>query len=522
MSEVLVENKTQHISSRLNVGLLYGFLLIVTIAGGLSIRVAMGSNVVLWNDEAETTINALQVLDVGFPHGTFEGKPLYENASFIPSQDPKYAYESTNYYGGTLERNKGWLPYYYQAAFLKIFGFNTFSARAPFMIVFVATALVLYWFGSELYGRRTGLIAVVFHAFNYYAFVFEYQARYYSLLILFSLVCLFIFFRTLRHPSWRNYLFSACAITALFFTHSIGGIVAGVFFFFAHIFFRMFSSSRSKKMCITLLLPIVVGGTWLVLVKFWNTFGLYEGGSERLYKFALVFLLIICGWIGVRIFSYFGYSLRTFHPTPFLVLFFLISLVVKIIAIPPESLSFRLFIDFMPVGALLLSAVCVHVPSVYRVHKLRAMALATTSVILLIWVFGMVYQFGLGDLGIYQPDWVVAGIHFLEQHDVKPDTLVLVTDQQMPFQLYSPYNVDLVWPLRKEYIDTYPGTFYFIYHAEFLYMKRFYSEEILDHIQSENGLNYYDRVSSCRNERIYPHTYVFTCTAPEIVAQRAL
>ncbi|MFA5134786.1 MAG: hypothetical protein WC505_03245, partial [Patescibacteria group bacterium] len=56
------------------------FCAILTV--GVGLRFAMGGDRLLWQDEAETTINALQVLDVGYPNSTFEGKPIYENASY--------------------------------------------------------------------------------------------------------------------------------------------------------------------------------------------------------------------------------------------------------------------------------------------------------------------------------------------------------------------------------------------------------------------------------------------------------
>ena len=49
-------------------------------------------------NEAETTINTMQVLERGYPSDTYKGKPLYENDSFITEENPKYALASNNYY----------------------------------------------------------------------------------------------------------------------------------------------------------------------------------------------------------------------------------------------------------------------------------------------------------------------------------------------------------------------------------------------------------------------------------------
>jgi len=114
-------------------------LLILIIAFGIFLRTININRYLTWQDEAETIINSIQVIEDGYPHGYFKGKPMFESISFIKINDPIYRYASANYYGSKYENNKGWLTYYYLAPFIKTFGVSETSTRLPFLLFYVLT-----------------------------------------------------------------------------------------------------------------------------------------------------------------------------------------------------------------------------------------------------------------------------------------------------------------------------------------------------------------------------------------------
>ena len=144
--------------------IILGLIVIV----GFGLRLIGIDKYLLWHDEAETVINAQQILDVGYPNGEYKGQPIFENGSYIPSASEKYEYESTNYFGSKYERNKGWLTYYFLAGFLKIFGFSNYSVRLPFVLLSLLTVILIFFLGQAAFSVQVGLLAASIHAFNFW------------------------------------------------------------------------------------------------------------------------------------------------------------------------------------------------------------------------------------------------------------------------------------------------------------------------------------------------------------------
>src|SRR5688500_14309096 len=76
-----------------------------------------------WVDEAESTINALTILDHGIPTDHYLGLPIYENTLTKPWPDnSEYEFRDSSYSDRGLAVYHGWLPLYSIAASLKAFG----------------------------------------------------------------------------------------------------------------------------------------------------------------------------------------------------------------------------------------------------------------------------------------------------------------------------------------------------------------------------------------------------------------
>ena len=63
-------------------------LIILVAALGVTLRAWGINRHLLWQDEAESGIYALQILEAGYPNAEFHGERLYENRSFIESASP--------------------------------------------------------------------------------------------------------------------------------------------------------------------------------------------------------------------------------------------------------------------------------------------------------------------------------------------------------------------------------------------------------------------------------------------------
>jgi len=65
------------------------------------------------------------------------------------------------YFNNQLRLDKPPLIYWCQAGSYWVFGENEFAARLPSALASALTALVVFGFGSRLYGRRIGLHAAI-------------------------------------------------------------------------------------------------------------------------------------------------------------------------------------------------------------------------------------------------------------------------------------------------------------------------------------------------------------------------
>ena len=68
-------------------------------------------------DEAESSINALTILEHGYPTDRYLGLPIYENVLLTPtSHDEEYEFKDPSYSDKGLAVYHGWLPLYSIAA----------------------------------------------------------------------------------------------------------------------------------------------------------------------------------------------------------------------------------------------------------------------------------------------------------------------------------------------------------------------------------------------------------------------
>ncbi|MFA5135019.1 MAG: glycosyltransferase family 39 protein, partial [Patescibacteria group bacterium] len=440
----------------------------------------------------------------------FEGKPIYENASYIPSDDPKYAYESTNYYGSTYERNKGWLTYYYQAAFLKVFGFSTFNARLPFVLLFCITAVFVYLLGKRLFTTSVGLIAAGLHAVNYFSIFYEYQARYYAVVAAVSMLCLYFFYRALKESGWGQYLCAALSLALLFYTHVTAFIAMLLLFILLHGYYhRSVRRIFSIKVIVAVLVPLAAAVPWLVVVKFWNVFETVEGDRGKILWSVVLVALLIIGLALKRLLPPASrHDFKTFSPINFILMAIAAVVIVKPLVTPEESIASRLFVELNPLFCLLFSYALF---ALFR-HKLwKGPQLYRAGSGLLLIVIAAVFfnMFRPLDPGMYESEWVEQSIAYLDAHGISKTAPIFVGYQQLPFMLYSDYNVDLVWPIRKEFIDAYGQQMYFIFNDRNFWPQIFYRERVI----SLEELNYYDRAAGCTALEVTEDTTLYSCPA---------
>lgn len=487
--------------------LLNSLLLILVILLAFVLRLIGINQYPLWNDEAETAINSLQVLERGYPHGTFRGEPMYENFLWFKAESDKYQYSEVNYQGTIYEKNKGWLPYYYLALVFKFFGQNTLTARLPFVLISILSAVFLYFLAKELcYNKKTAILASLFYSVNYLLIVNERQARYYSFFIFLTIAVLYFYQKLLTAGNKQYYWWLTLGLILLFYTHIIGWLVTIVFIISHWLFIK--KKGLSGYWLVSGALIFVFTLPWLLLVKFWTVFQFNT--SPELKLIWLLFIATIFGiyWIGKVITEvFFKYQIK--FPLPKILLtnlFIIFYLLIIPFLIPEESLAIRIYLPAIALLSITLASQVVGLFNQQRLIKIVPLAL-------LLFILVEAYIYFSQDNGIYYPAWLNPAINYLKEQKVLVNTPVYVGSQQHSFSFYTPYQIQLVWVLRKSYLDSYPGEFYLI-----LNKLRDYCMYKNEKFCEDDFLNYRDRVKSCELKILNNEIYIYHCLPRHSVA----
>ncbi|MFA7342742.1 MAG: glycosyltransferase family 39 protein [Terrimicrobiaceae bacterium] len=225
-------------------------LVVSLILAGVLLRVDWMNRTRLWCDEAESGINALTILDRGFPLDEYLGIPVFENTLTEPWDGSReYEFRDSSYSPRGLAVYHGWLPLYAIAASQALFGLRadhpgdppavlhgtgdialrTTAPRIPAIVFSALCMLAIFLLARELGGPSAGFAALTLMAFNAKTVDFGYQARYYSLTLLMTAFAALCLLRMVRCGRWRDYLLLGFAEALLFHTHQLSAVIfAGV------------------------------------------------------------------------------------------------------------------------------------------------------------------------------------------------------------------------------------------------------------------------------------------------------
>ena len=99
------------------------------------------------------------------------------------------------------------------------FGEHAWSARLPALVFGVATVPALYMLGALVASRREGLLAAALLAVSYHHVWFSQNARGYTALAFFAVLCTYLLIRGLREERWPLWLAYATGAALGVYTH---------------------------------------------------------------------------------------------------------------------------------------------------------------------------------------------------------------------------------------------------------------------------------------------------------------
>src|SRR5215467_6986941 len=208
---------------------------------GLACRIYDLGRLPLWVDEAESSINALTILQKGVPADSYQGSPLFENWMTRPWPDnPEFEFRDTSYSDRHVAAYHGWLPLYSIALSFRLFGITsspagmlrpqydeaqrlrrTIAARLPSVFFGMLCIVGFYLAGCRLQGRETGLVAALLATFLAVNISYSQTARYYAGTAAGVTFCIWATLAMRQSARRQDFLIGGILFSLLFYTHLV-------------------------------------------------------------------------------------------------------------------------------------------------------------------------------------------------------------------------------------------------------------------------------------------------------------
>jgi hypothetical protein len=269
-------------------------LVTLVLVAGLLIRMHYLDERPFWVDEAESSINALTILENGYPTDAYLGIPIYENTLIQPwPENAEYEFRDLSYSDKHLAVYHGWLPLYAIAGSFALHGVTpdsgngvpavkhdlnewkrrTRAARLPAVLFGVLFLAVVFAGGKILYGTDAAWAGLLVGSIYPYHIAISRQARYYSAEVALTTACAVSLWLLVKDCKWKHVYLAAVSFILLFHTHLLSFCAAGlVWLVVAPVIVRRHVAGIRKLIAFGLL---VAAGTlpWIIATGFYRQQG---------------------------------------------------------------------------------------------------------------------------------------------------------------------------------------------------------------------------------------------------------
>jgi len=129
----------------------------------------------------------------------------------------------------------------------KFFGFTEFSGRAFPALTGTLCIPAIYFLGKELFNKEIGIYAATIAIFNFFLIYYSQEVRPYSLYLLFSLLSLLFYVKTLKTCKKRNLFVFLLVTSVLLYIHYYGFLVVVIEVVFLGIYLLV---NRTNTVCL--------------------------------------------------------------------------------------------------------------------------------------------------------------------------------------------------------------------------------------------------------------------------------
>lgn len=460
-----------------------------------------------WVDEAESSINALTILQHGYPGDRYLGLPIYENTLVKPwPGNAEYEFKDSSYSDKGFATYHGWLPLYSIAASFALNGIapdqagspppprtiETFKrrsrlARLPSVLYGALFLALCYAGGILLFGRDAGIAALLIGCVHQTHIDLCIRARYYSATVALSTLALLAIWLMLTKGRWRDYLIGAGAFIALFFTHLVTFAAAAAVLGVLTPIILWRQTGALRKLSVFALLLVATTVPWILATGFLSGLGsipparsllsfpadLLNYPPARLIYFAFFGAFAVLAAFGMasnsRLPQRIKSPLRQCLPPIALLSLWVAAGYFSFMLLMPAASFFPERLDLSYWGPALLLAAIFCAAASRAILPRCSLAAAPAIAFLLLWISGH----PLGAMPSPQSGSSWKGLLKLTRQ-LEADKLPITTklyaapNLHLILSFYTGLPFQSIAPIRKSFLDNYPGPVVYVESGGFL------------------------------------------------------
>ena len=483
-------------------------------------------NLPLWQDEAESALNAMTLNGHNMIPKAYEkpGFPMHECKLYFPQQgDPMYAYYPTAYYYSSYVTTHGWLPYYFIRAGILLFGKNDLGARFFSPVFFCLFLLIFYRIVCRYRGYLFGFFTLIGLSLMPSMLSYALQARYYAYSLFFVVWTLDRFMRYLENPTARASVFLVLAEILLYYTNLQYFILLNAVFCVNLLIWNRSLLLRylgGMVVCLLAALPhILLTKFFLFAAKIpkrsdgllagWNYLQIALNHNGFIVAAAILFIVLFM-W------RFIGHRVRKSEPAeqPPLdnVIFLSLVLGYPMICLTTPEMAFyeRIFCALVPFifygGMAAISMLTGFIRN--KIYARVAWAALCAGLL----IFPFFYSYGENLKYFIQGEFAAVNIPYTDSRWVRPvlkhikntgvpNPLILTSFEHFACTYYSDFDVQLLWPVKKEFIDTTERNLFIVledYRMVNQLVKLYYPKDRAEFYRDAWNRNYYARLARCK------------------------
>jgi hypothetical protein len=469
-------------------------LLLSCLIAATALRLSYINSEPLWVDETESSINALTILERGYPADRYLGLPIYENILLTTSpESEEYEFKDSSYSDRGMAIYHGWLPLYSIAAADALAGIHpdvddgrppvvrhtsdemtrrTIVPRIPSIVFAVLFVWSIYLLGRAISGGDTAWSVLMAAAFSHPLVWFGWQARYYSATLALTALSGLAIWTFTRRGTWRDSVLTGLALVLLFHTHSLSFLIlTGVLLVNAPV-----GLGRPRWISKLLLTGAIVACgilPWMYWTNFFHAatripsaWPLLEFPSDFISWFAArkafvatIGLIVLLALLAA-VFPRWRFGRRVLAAASdkpafyFTLTWFVIAYLAFMFLIPAASFVNSRLMLVVAVPGYLLFALCIALAA-------RAMTPRFAVLVAPLIVIAFLGVRGTATFKVPSPearDGLVSVIDVASRWTLAPGTkLYAWPNQNLLLTYYTGLPVQSIAPVRKTFLDTYPG-----------------------------------------------------------------